>query len=83
MQPDNSDASKAALALLRSDGVCNFDLTVNGARLRPIRFGSHAAAPSENVTATHLSVRRLAAAGPLAKIGNSFGDLSSSGCAIA
>jgi hypothetical protein len=40
MQPDNSDASRIALALLRSTGECTFDLTMNGARLRPVRFGS-------------------------------------------
>jgi hypothetical protein len=40
MQPDDSDASAAELALFRSDGICNFDVTMNGARLRPIRLGS-------------------------------------------
>jgi hypothetical protein len=40
MQPDDSDASAAELALFQSDGICNFDVTMNGARLRPIRFGS-------------------------------------------
>jgi hypothetical protein len=40
MQPDDSDSSAAALALLRSDGICNFDVTMNGAHLCPIRFGS-------------------------------------------
>jgi len=47
MQPDNSDASKAALALLRSEGICQFDLTMNGARLRPIRFGSRSCTERE------------------------------------
>ena len=47
MQPDNSDASKAALALLRSEGICTFDLTMNGARLRPIRFGSRSCTERE------------------------------------
>jgi hypothetical protein len=40
MQPDNSEASIVALALLHSDGICTFDLTMNGACLRPVRFGS-------------------------------------------
>jgi hypothetical protein len=40
MQSDDFDTSAAALALLRSDGICNFDVTMNSARLRPIRFGS-------------------------------------------
>ena len=47
MQPDNSDASIAALALLRSEGICKFDLTMNGARLRPIRFGSRSCTERE------------------------------------
>jgi hypothetical protein len=36
MQPDNSEASIVALALLHFDCICPFDLTMNGARLRPI-----------------------------------------------
>jgi hypothetical protein len=40
MQPDDSDASTVALALLRSKGTCNFDVTLNGACLCHIRFGS-------------------------------------------
>ena len=47
MQPDDSDASAAALALLRSDGICNFDVTMSGARLRPIRFGSRSCTERE------------------------------------
>jgi hypothetical protein len=47
MQPDNSEASKVALALLRSEGICTFDLTMNGARLRPIRFGSRSCTERE------------------------------------
>jgi hypothetical protein len=47
MQPDDSDASKVALALLRSDGICDFDLSMNGARLRPIRFGSRSCTERE------------------------------------
>ena len=40
MQPDDSDESTAALEHLRKTGECKFDLTLKGARLRPIRFGS-------------------------------------------
>ena len=40
MQPDDSPDSKAALHILRTTGSCNFDVTMNGARLRPCRFGS-------------------------------------------
>jgi hypothetical protein len=47
MQPNNSEASIVALALLHSDGICTFDLTMNGARLRPIRFGSRSCSERE------------------------------------
>ena len=40
MQPDDFDASEAAFALLRSGSIYNFNVTMNGARLCPIRFGS-------------------------------------------
>jgi hypothetical protein len=40
MQPDNSDKSKTALVKLYSSGECDFDVTMGGARLRPVRFGS-------------------------------------------
>ena len=40
MQPDNSPESISALALLRRTGECKFDLTLKGAHLRPIWFGS-------------------------------------------
>jgi hypothetical protein len=36
MQLDDSPASVRALATLCSKGICHFDLTMNGARLRPI-----------------------------------------------
>jgi hypothetical protein len=47
VQPNNSDASTVALALLCLDGICTFDLTMNGARLRPLRFGSCSCAEQE------------------------------------
>ena len=40
LQPDNSDKSKIALAKLYATGICDFDLTMGGARLRPTGFGS-------------------------------------------
>ena len=40
MQPANSDKSKLALAKLYATGICDFDVTMGGARLRPVRFGS-------------------------------------------
>jgi hypothetical protein len=47
MQPNDSDASAVALALLRSEGTCNFDVTMNGARFCPIRFGSRSCTEHE------------------------------------
>ena len=47
MQPDDSDSSTAALTLLRSERTCNFDVTMNGARFRPIRFGSRSCTERE------------------------------------
>jgi hypothetical protein len=40
MQPDDSPASVAATQRLVEDGVCDFDLTLKGARSRPVRFDS-------------------------------------------
>jgi hypothetical protein len=41
MQPDDSPASLAALKILQEEGICNFNVTMNGTRLRPVCFGSH------------------------------------------
>jgi hypothetical protein len=40
MQPDDSPASVAATKKLAKTGICDFDLTLTGARLRPVRFDS-------------------------------------------
>jgi hypothetical protein len=40
MQLDDSASSIQALHHLRSEGTCKFDVTMHGARLRAIRFGS-------------------------------------------
>jgi hypothetical protein len=40
MQPDNSAALVAATKKLADDGICDFDLTLSGARLGPVRFDS-------------------------------------------
>jgi hypothetical protein len=40
MQPDDSPASVAATKKLAETGICNFDLTLTGAQLRPVRFDS-------------------------------------------
>jgi hypothetical protein len=47
MQPDNSPESANALSHLLLTGECRFDLTLKGARLRPIRFGSRRCTPQE------------------------------------
>jgi hypothetical protein len=83
MQPDNSEASKIALALLRSDGTCTFDLTMNSATgCDP--FGlALAAAPSANAILIPLSAKPPLDAGQSIKIGSFFAALNSSGSAIA
>ena len=40
MQPDDSDESKAAMLSLHENQDCDFDTTLKGARLRPIKFHS-------------------------------------------
>ncbi len=48
MQPDDSEESKQALKKLQDTGVCDFDLTLEGARLRPVAFGSRACTQAES-----------------------------------
>jgi hypothetical protein len=40
MQPNNNPASIAATTRLLEAGICNFDVAMGGARLRPLRFDS-------------------------------------------
>ena len=40
IQRNNNDASIAAATKLKSDGICDFGLAINGAPLKPIAFGS-------------------------------------------
>ena len=47
MQTNESNASPFLALLRRSKGTCNFDVTINGARLHPIRFVSHSCAERE------------------------------------
>jgi len=47
MQPDDSEESIRATEILRTSGECLFDLTPDGPRLRPIRFGSRACTDRE------------------------------------
>jgi len=42
MQPDDSPASIAATRLLKEIGTNEFDATMDGPRLLPVRFGSRA-----------------------------------------
>jgi hypothetical protein len=47
MQPHDSPEPVDALSHLLLTGECHFDLTLKGARLRPIRFDSHRCTPQE------------------------------------
>ena len=47
MQPNDDNESIAATKLLRDTGECKFELTKNGARLKPIAFGSRACRDNE------------------------------------
>ena len=40
MQPENDEDSKKATVKLLQDGICLFDLSKGGARLKPVAFGS-------------------------------------------
>lgn len=48
MQPDDSPESKAALKKLLNTGDCDFDLTTDGPRLKPIAFGSRSCSDTES-----------------------------------
>lgn len=48
MQPDDSTESKTATQLLLDKGICNFDLAFDGARLKPIAYGSRACTDTES-----------------------------------
>ena len=47
MQPDDSPESLKAIKHLAATGECLFDLSLDGPRLRPVRFGSRANMPYE------------------------------------
>jgi hypothetical protein len=82
MQPDDSPTSVAAPKRLLEDGICDFDLTMGGARLRPIRFDSRKCTEQERHF--HSFVGETAVADGLSpKIRNSFGALSFIGFATA
>ncbi len=48
MQPASDEKSLAALKVLEETGVCEFDLSMTGARLQPLAFGSRACTPMES-----------------------------------
>ena len=48
MQPSNDAASTSALQLLNKTGECTFDLSMSGARLQPLAFGSRACSTMES-----------------------------------
>ena len=47
MQPAADDESRKASKTLQETGECRFDLSKNGARLRPVQFGSRACTTAE------------------------------------
>lgn len=47
MQPADDEESSKAAKILLEDGTCHFDLCKNGARLRPIAFGSRSCTDME------------------------------------
>ena len=47
MQPDDSIVAKAATIKLRDTGECDFDISLDGARLRPILFNSRSCTQTE------------------------------------
>ena len=47
MQPSNDAKSLAAVKLLRETGECKFDVSKNGAQLKPVAFGSRSGGSNE------------------------------------
>ena len=83
MQPDDFDASAAALALLRSYGIYNFDVTMNGALASFLFDSALAAVPSVSTTIIPSSEKPVAVVGPSVRTGNFSGVLNSFGSATA
>ena len=48
MQPHSDSVSVSALKLLENEGICKFDSSPDGARLRPIAFGSRSCTVMES-----------------------------------
>ena len=48
MQPARDKESTAALETLKNTGECKFDLSIDGARLKPIAFGSRSCTTAES-----------------------------------
>jgi hypothetical protein len=83
MLTDDSDASTVALALLHSEGTCNFDVIMNGACLRPLFHSALTAVLNVSATIIPSSERLVAVAGPSVRTGNLSGVLNSFGSATA
>ena len=47
MQPDDSNEARLATVKLQQKNECNFDLTLDGAWLRPILFNSRSCSATE------------------------------------
>ncbi len=77
------DASfRGALALLKAEGINTFDLTMNGARLRPVRFGSRSCPERERHFLSFVGDAG-SGAGRLVRTASFFGGLNFTGFAIA
>ena len=72
MQPDDNDAFIAAANKLKSDGICDFDLALNGARLKPMSFGSRGCNKNERSCYSFTGEGRVAV-GLSLRIANAFG----------
>ena len=73
MQPANDDESVKAAQHLRKTGIFLFDLSLQGARLKPIAFGSRSCNPNEKKSICLLE-REHVIDGQSLRIGNIYGD---------
>ena len=80
MQPVDDAESLKATKLLMKIGECLFDLTRNGACLRPTGFGSRCCLEQEK-NPTLLWAKLPVGAGISVKIVGFYGDHTSGGCA--
>ena len=81
MQPADDYESVAAAIHLSETGVCLFDLSLGGARLKLVVFGSHGCNDNEKII--HLQEKVHAADGPSLRTGNTCGGVTFTGYVIA